>query len=252
MKGRPYGLICPISKACEILEPRWTVQILTELWNGSTRFNEIRRGVGHISPGLLSKRLRELEANGLVERLEDQATGHVDYVRTQKAIDLEPALNALAVWSQRHIEADAMLCDGDASTLMWVLRRKVVVSELPHRRVVIRFHLADAKPPLDRYWLLAQPGAEVELCISDPGFDVDVYIETSVRSLGGIFSGRTTYAREIDQGALFLSGDTRVVRTIDRWLDRCEYAEVDGILELPMREGIAKPDRGHRPQIPPP
>ncbi|MFQ5623677.1 MAG: winged helix-turn-helix transcriptional regulator, partial [Paracoccaceae bacterium] len=242
MTEKPYGLICPISKACEMLEPRWTVQILTELWNGSTRFNEIRRGVGHISPGLLSKRLRELEINGLVERVEDTATGHVDYIRTQKAIDLEPALNALAVWAQRNIEANAMLCDSDASALMWGLRRKVVVDEFPLRRVVIRFHLKDAKPPMDKYWMMVQPGAEVELCISDPGFDVDIYVETSVRSLGGVFNGRTTYAREIDSGALFLSGDARLARTIDRWLERCEYAEIDGILTLPREAKAA--DKG--------
>jgi DNA-binding HxlR family transcriptional regulator len=96
MARRPYGLICPISLACEILEPRWTIQILTELWNGSTRFNDIRKGVGNISTALLSRRLKEMEALGLVERVEDRATGTIDYFRTEKAINLEPAMNALA------------------------------------------------------------------------------------------------------------------------------------------------------------
>jgi len=99
MSRRPYGLICPISLACEILEPRWTVQILTELWNGSTRFNDIRRGLGNISSAILSRRLKEMEALGLVERIEDKAAGTVDYFRTEKAIRLEPAMNALAEWS---------------------------------------------------------------------------------------------------------------------------------------------------------
>ena len=78
MTRRPYGLICPISLACEILEPRWTVQILTELWNGSTRFNDIRKGVGDISTAILSRRLKEMEALGLVERVEDKAAGTID------------------------------------------------------------------------------------------------------------------------------------------------------------------------------
>jgi DNA-binding HxlR family transcriptional regulator len=51
MPNRPYGLICPISHACEILEPRWTIPILTELWGGATRFNDIRRGVGTLTTG---------------------------------------------------------------------------------------------------------------------------------------------------------------------------------------------------------
>ncbi|MEI8715479.1 winged helix-turn-helix transcriptional regulator [Mesorhizobium sp. ISC11] len=76
---RPYGLVCPISRACEFLEPRWTIQILTELWNGSTRFNDIRKGVGNISSALLSRRLKEMEALGLVERVEDEAARTVAY-----------------------------------------------------------------------------------------------------------------------------------------------------------------------------
>lgn len=88
--------------------------------------------------------------------------------------------------------------------------------------------------------MLVEPGAAVELCISDPGFDVDVYVETSVRSLGGVFNGRTTYAREIDCGALFLSGDAQLCHTIDRWLAQCDYAGVEGIQTFPAETGSAQ------------
>src|SRR5262245_30384188 len=126
MRQRPYGVLCPISHACEILGPRWTIQILTELWNGSTRFNDIRRNVGNISSGLLSRRLKELEVAGLIERVEDKAAGTVDYLRTDKAIKLEPALIALAEWAQRNIEANLVLRDTDVSALMWNLRRRKI------------------------------------------------------------------------------------------------------------------------------
>ena len=140
MTRRPYGLICPISLACEILEPRWTVQILTELWNGSTRFNDIRKGLGNISSAILSRRLKEMEVLGLVERVEDKAAGTVDYFRTAKSIKLEPAMNALAEWAQCNIDAEIALSDADASTIMWVVRRKIDLADLPQRRAVIRFH----------------------------------------------------------------------------------------------------------------
>ena len=61
MSNESYHHFCPIAKACEILEPRWTLLVLCELLNGATRFNDIRRGVPSMSPTLLSKRLKEME-----------------------------------------------------------------------------------------------------------------------------------------------------------------------------------------------
>ncbi len=235
MPQKPYGILCPISHACEILGPRWTIPILAQLWGGSTRFNDIRRGVGNISSGLLSKRLKELEIAGLIERIEDKATGAVDYLRTDKAIRLEPALNALAEWAQCNIEADLALRDTDVSTLMWNLRRwKINMAELPVRRAVIRFHFKH-NPPLDYplYWLVIEPGTDLpELCTSDPGLDVDLFVETNSVSFGAILTGRTSIEREIEQGALFLSGDARLARTMHLWLRISPYASIDGIAKL--------------------
>jgi DNA-binding HxlR family transcriptional regulator len=234
MTRRPYGLICPISLASEILEPRWTIQILTELWNGSTRFNDIRKGVGNISTALLSRRLKEMEALGLVERVEDKAAGTIDYFRTDKAINLEPAMNALAEWAQCNIEADIALSSADASTIMWVVRRMIVLAELPRRRAVIRFHFRDNPPPkYPHYWLVVEPGATLpEICSLDPGRDVDLYVETGAVSLGAIIEGRSSIEREKERGGLFLSGDHGLARSMDRWLRTSVYAALDGIDQI--------------------
>ena len=124
MPRKPYGMICPITRACEMLEPRWTIPILVGLWAGATRFNDLRREVGSISPALLSRRLKDLEEMGLVERITDPATGAVDYLRTEAAVALEPALNALAQWAQCFIEAEVALCTATVSNLMWTMRRQ--------------------------------------------------------------------------------------------------------------------------------
>ena len=234
MTRRPYGLICPISLACEILQPRWTVQILTELWNGSTRFNDIRKGLGNISSAILSRRLKEMEALGLVERVEDKAAGTVDYFRTEKSIKLEPAMNALAEWAQCNIEAEIALTGADAWTVMWAVRRMIVLNELPRRRAVIRFHFRDDPPSQNRrYWLVVEPGADLpELCSRDPGRDVDLYVETGVVSLGAIIEGRSSIKREKQRGGLFLSGDPCLARNMDRWLRISVYAKLDGIVQL--------------------
>lgn len=227
MPNKPYGLICPITKACELLEPRWTIPILSEMWGGSTRFNDIRRGVGSISPALLSKRLKEMELKGLVERVEDPATGSVDYIRTQKSIELEPALNALAIWAQRHIEAETALCDIDLSNLMWKMRGYIYPEELPDRRIVIQFHFGDEDIEYDTYWAVITPKFPVEICTAIPGFDVDLYVETTVLSLTSIITARSTIAREVEAERTYISGDRLLARTMDRWMCTGSY-KVDG------------------------
>jgi DNA-binding HxlR family transcriptional regulator len=234
MTRRPYGLICPISLACEILEPRWTIQILTELWNGSTRFNDIRKGVGNISSAILSRRLKEMEALGLIERVADKAAGTVNYLRTAKAIRLEPAMNALAEWAQCNIDAEIALSGADASTIMWALRRKIDLAEVPRRRAVIRFHFRDDPPPkCPHYWFVVEPGADLpELCSLDPRRDIDLYVETGVVSMGAILEGRSSIEREKEKGRLFLSGDPGVARSMDRWLRTSVFAAIEGIVQL--------------------
>lgn len=233
MSPKPYGIVCPITHACNVLEPRWTIPILSEMWGGSTRFNDIRRGVGNISPALLSKRLKELEANGLIERFEDAATGQVGYLRTRRAIELEPALDALAKWAQCNMEAREALENTDVSTLMWQMRGLIYAEELPNRQVVIQFRFSDPGLDYDTYWTLVRPGVPIEICSTIPGFDVDLYVETDRISLSSILLSRSTISREIEAGRLFLSGDARLARTMDRWLynrtkeDRSDIRQLD-------------------------
>ncbi|NNL35500.1 MAG: helix-turn-helix transcriptional regulator [Silicimonas sp.] len=231
MSKKPYGMICPITRVCEILEPRWTIAIIVALWAGNTKFNDIRREIGSISPGLLTKRLRELEGLGLVERIEDRATGKIDYLRTEKAIALEPALELLAKWSQQHVDGITALCTASASSLMRKMRKILDSDALPDRRVVIQFHFAEDLE-YDTYWVLANPGAPIEICTSIPGYDIDLFVETTAMSLVAYLLGRTTIAREKDLGELFLSGDAVLSRTIEQWLPQGEYAQFANVKEL--------------------
>lgn len=239
MTDKPYGLCCPITHACEILEPRWTMPILCELWAGATRFNDIRRGVGSISPALLSRRLKELEEHGLVERIEDKASGTVDYFRTQAAIDLEPALNALAEWAQANIDARQALDDTDVSTLMWKMRGYILTEHLPARQVVIQFRFDDPGLDYNTYWALIRPGRPVEMCTDIPGFEVDLFVETSKVSLVSVILGRSTVAREIDADRMFLSGDARLARTMQSWLFVSAYGDAPGVRMLDDPERAA-------------
>ena len=232
MSAKPYGLYCPTSKACEVLMPRWTIQILGELWGGSTRFNEIKRGLPGISPTLLTKRLKEMQENGLVDRVTDPATGTIDYIRTDKAAELDTVWTELARWAQCHIEAEVALEDQDADLLMWNVRRQVELDELPPGQTVVRFNFSDATSPASTYWLIARPGETVELCVSDPGFDVDLYIETEVAVMTGFYLGRRSFEKAVEDGLFFMSGDQRLIRTFRKWFRFSMHSTFDGIAQV--------------------
>jgi DNA-binding HxlR family transcriptional regulator len=219
MHSKPYGLICPITHACEVLEPRWTMPILVEMWGGSTRFNDIRRGVG-------------LVAQGLVERIEDPATGQVDYLRTQRAIDLEPALDALGKWAQCNIKAKEALKNLTVSNLMWQMRGYIDPEKLPARQLVFQFRFTDPGLDYSKYWALIRPGFPVEICTTVPDYEVDLFIETNRISLSSIILSRTTIARELEEGRLFLSGDAILSRTMDRWFYRRQKEDPSEVLQL--------------------
>lgn len=236
MPSKPYGTICALSKACEVIEPRWTLLILDQLWSGYSRFNDLRRAVGNISPGVLSKRLSEMERMGLIERVEDRARGTVDYVRTQLAIELEPAMDALAIWAQRNIEADVALATSDLSQMMWKYGKHLKTEMFPQRRVVLRFNFADESGPHSTYFIVAEPGSICEVCVVLPDLEIDLYVELTKVSLNAIFYGRSTVAREIEAGRMFVTGDAMLRRTMQQWLPCSFYATVEGIKMLSAAE----------------
>ena len=87
-----YRQFCPVAMAAEIVCTRWTALILRELIAGSTRFNDLRRGVPRMSPALLAKRLRELERAGIVEHRPPADGGGSEYRLTPAGEDLRGVL----------------------------------------------------------------------------------------------------------------------------------------------------------------
>ena len=217
MYTKPYGLICPITHACEVLEPRWTIPILTEMWGGATRFSDIRRGIGNISTALLSRRLKELAALDLIKRVEEPTTGQVHYIRTRKAVELEPVLDAMGRWAQRNLVAEAALENMTVSNLMWQMRNYIFPEHLPDRQLVFQFRFDDPDLEYSKYWALIRPGFPIEICATPPSSEVDLFIETNCMSLSSIILSRSTIDRELEEGRLFLSGDAILSRTMNRW-----------------------------------
>lgn len=219
-----YNQFCPVAKVCELLEPRWTLLILCEMWSGSSRFNDIRRGVPTMSPTLLSKRLKQMEASGLIKR-EVTPGGEINYRTTPTTNELEPIVHALGQWAHRNIDADVTLEKLDARLLMWNMRRKVNTAALPsNRRTVIQFIYPELPLEERNYWIISRPGTPVDLCSINPGHDVDLYITADLKAMTSAWMGLSSLQFEIDRRKISLLGDTSLMASIGDWMVRSRYA----------------------------
>src|SRR5438105_69541 len=133
-----YKQFCPVAMAAEVLCTRWTVVLLRELIAGSTRFNDLRRGVPRMSPALLSQRLKDLEEAGVVTREKTKEPGVYDYRLTKSGRELEAIVMGFGIWGQRWIESEPSLEHLDVSLLMWDMRRHLDLTPMPRKRWVIQ------------------------------------------------------------------------------------------------------------------
>lgn len=231
MTDGSYNQFCPVAMAAEVLCSRWTFLVLRELVVGSTRFNEIRRGVPRMSPALLSKRLKDLEAAGIVGRRRiANEPGAFEYHLTEAGKDLKPIIEAVGDWGHKWVTTAATLKNLDPDLLMWDIRRNIDPDPLPPRRSTIQFIFKDRPKAGRNYWLVVEPGKPVDLCVVDPGFDVDLYLSTDLRTMTEIWMGYITVARARDDGRMMLTGNRRIETSLTTWLKLSIFAKVEKLV----------------------
>lgn len=189
--------------------------ILRELMCGSTRFGEIQRGVPTLSPSLLTRRLRQLEAAGVVQRHTEGRVPH--YELTPAGWELFPLIEAMGVWGQRWARSDYTAEELDPAFLMWDIRRMVLAPGLAPRECVVEFWIRDAAPRRSTYWMVVD-AESVDLCLIDPGKDVDLRVEADLRSLTQVWMGDCAMSHAIDAGQITLLGPSRLAARCVTWL----------------------------------
>src|SRR5215470_9793886 len=137
-----YGQFCPVAKAAEIFCERWTPLILRDLAFGASRFNELQRGVPLASPTLLSLRLKQLEAEGIVERRKSEGRGWT-YRLTPAGEELTPIVLALGVWGQKWTRRELAKHELDLGLLLWALERGAKPDAFGSDRTVVQLTLID-------------------------------------------------------------------------------------------------------------
>ncbi len=210
-----YGQFCPIAQAAEVLAERWTPLVIRELaLAGSHRFNDIQRGVPLMSSSLLTKRLRDLERAGIVERRPRPEGKGSEYHLTPAGEELGPVVAQMGIWSERWLRRPIFEETPDTGILMWWMRGTVKTDELPAGRTVIHFRFKGAPEKLRFFWLVFP---EADLCLSDPGFGVDVTVRSDPKTLTAVWMGDLGLTVALRSGTIELEGARHLVRSFPKW-----------------------------------
>jgi DNA-binding HxlR family transcriptional regulator len=214
--GSNYYQFCPVAKAMELLDERWTMLVLRELMAGSDRFNDLRRGLPRMSPALLSKRLHQLTAAGLVRNDDGR------YVLTEAGWELGPIVEAISVWGVRWV-GELGDADLDPKLLLWDMHRRVDHDVVPPGRSVVHFDFTDVAGSVRNWWLVIA-SREADLCDADPGFPITVTVNGTLRRLTEIWRGDVTWQHALRDGAIRVLGPEHVRRTLPAWFTLAPYA----------------------------
>tara|TARA_R110002096_G_scaffold121521_2_gene263104 strand:- start:184 stop:864 length:681 start_codon:yes stop_codon:yes gene_type:complete len=217
-----YGQFCPIAKSAEILGDRWTLLIVREILMGASRFNEMRRGLGTISTAVLTERLKTLVEQGMVVRRKLSGKTGYEYFPTPACQELLPILVSLGDWGMRWAKDNLVDEDYDVELLMLYLERSIDHERLPGPETVLQFEFSDLRDV--RFWWLIVGRDKVDVCVKDPGRDIDVWFKSTVRTMSEVWLGNRSWREAIGTGELSLIGDAALTKTVNRWLRPSVFA----------------------------
>jgi hypothetical protein len=149
--------------------------------------------------------------------------GIYEYHLTEAGKDLRPVIEAIGIWGQKWVESSLSLKNLDPSLLMWDMRRNLDPSPLPQIRTAVQFMYSDLPSTKNLWWLVIEPDGEVDLCWSDPGFEINLYVTTDLRTMTAIWMGLSTIERERDK--IELLGDRQLAQTMQVWMGLSPFAK---------------------------
>lgn len=220
---RGYGQFCPVAKTAEILGERWMLLLVRELLMGSTRFGQLKQGLGSISPSMLTNRLRTLEEYDIIYR-EKSADGH-SYHLTERGAALKPVIEAAGLWGYRWIRDSFEEEDLDVDLLMLDISRRLQTDKIRGRKATIEFEYSDLDSRYRNWWLIVD-GEDVELCYDHPGRSVDLTIRCKLETMTRIWMGELEIASARRSNLLQVEGARRLAKNLSSWLTRSHIAQL--------------------------
>ncbi len=211
-----YGEACPVSMAASVLAERWTLQIIREMFLGSTKYSQFQKYMPNISPTLLKNRLRSLEDHGVIMRKKTATQGRYDYYLTPSGKALGPLLTEFGKWGMRFANSGMTEKENTVYGLMRDLSGALDTGELPDCDITVQFNFTD-NPESTKQFINIHSG-QVEVCSQNLGFEVDVYITTTLKDMTKIWYGEMAMLKAIEVGTMSIVGNSQYTRNITRWL----------------------------------
>ncbi len=209
-----YGQYCPTARAVEILGDRWTLLIVRDLLFGTRHFNELERGLPGIPRALLAGRLKRLQQAGLLCRQAEPGRRRSEYRLTQAGRDLLPVIESLTRWGARWAFSEPEPDELQPVLLLWWMRDRVLRERLPRRRVVVEFRFRQGRPPCG--WLVLSP-EDVSVCVTHPGYEVDVLVETDLSIAYQVWMGRCSLADALGRRQVEIGGEPALTEALPTW-----------------------------------
>ena len=210
-----YGQYCPVAKSLEILGDRWTLLIVRDMLTGTAHFNDLERGLPGISRALLASRLKLLQREGIIEkRLTSGGRSTTSYQLTLAGQQLFPVITSLWAWGEAWAFGDPTPEELNPVLLMWWLRSRAERDLLPAKRVVAQFDFHGAAEA--SFWLILSKD-DVTLCLTNPGYDVNLLVTADLAALFRVWGGRIHYREALARQGLSVAGVPSLVRAFPRW-----------------------------------
>jgi DNA-binding HxlR family transcriptional regulator len=222
---RSYGQFCPVAKTAEILCQRWNSLIIRDLAWGSTRFSQLKRGVPLMSPALLSKRLKDLENEGVIERQKDSKGRRYTYHLTKAGQEFVPIIEAMGVWGRRWTRRELKPDEIDIDLMLWGLESSAQFDAFNRIPTVIQIDFTDQPSNKKRWWFLNDDG-RCQLCIHEPGHEIDLYLTATTEDLIHVYLGDIPLSRALDDGRLEAIGNKSDIARLSDWLNLGALANI--------------------------
>ena len=186
-----YGQFCPVAKTAEIFGDRWSPLIIRELCYGPRSYGDFLATIPLISRTMLSQRLKELADAGVVHPdAKEKGRGHI-YTLTEAGEALRPMIAMMGEWGLKWGQGLVGPGDLDSQLLIWGIRQHIDRKDLPTQEFVMRFDFRGipkgSRNP--RHWWLLIRQDEIEVCLKDPGQNLDVVVEADLGALTKVWTG---------------------------------------------------------------